>query len=70
MTDVDPATTLLAFVRDTLGLTGAKLTCGEGGCGACTVMVSHWDADLAVCLISLHAHDMTAWVIGEYKHAT
>uniref|UniRef100_UPI00358FD296 xanthine dehydrogenase/oxidase-like n=1 Tax=Myxine glutinosa TaxID=7769 RepID=UPI00358FD296 len=41
--NVDPETTLLSYLRNKLGLTGAKLACGEGGCGACTVMVSHCD---------------------------
>lgn len=41
--DVRPEQTLLQFLRQDLGLTGTKLGCGEGGCGACTVMVSKID---------------------------
>jgi len=37
--DVDPATPLLWFLRDTLGLTGTKYSCGIAACGACTVHV-------------------------------
>lgn len=35
-----PDTTLLDFLRDRLGLTGTKNGCGEGHCGACTVIVN------------------------------
>ncbi len=36
---VDPARPLLYVLRDELDLTGAKYGCGEGQCGACTVLV-------------------------------
>lgn len=37
--DVDPDTPLLWVLRDTLGYTGTKFSCGIGECGACTVLV-------------------------------
>jgi aerobic-type carbon monoxide dehydrogenase small subunit (CoxS/CutS family) len=35
--DVDASTPLLWVLRDNLGLTGTKYSCGEGICGCCTV---------------------------------
>lgn len=36
----DPKTTLLSYLRDVLHLTGPKNGCGQGHCGACTVIVN------------------------------
>jgi len=38
--EVEPGTTLLSALRDQLGLTGTKYGCGEGQCGACTVLIN------------------------------
>jgi len=38
--ETDPARSLLSVLRDDFGLTGAKYGCGEGQCGACTVLVN------------------------------
>ncbi|MGH9972138.1 MAG: (2Fe-2S)-binding protein [Pyrinomonadaceae bacterium] len=37
--DVDSSASLLSILRDDLDLTGTKYGCGEGRCGACTVLV-------------------------------
>jgi isoquinoline 1-oxidoreductase subunit alpha len=37
--EVEPEKSLLYVLRDDLGLTGTKYGCGEGQCGACTVLV-------------------------------
>ncbi len=44
----EPDTPLLTALRDELGLTGAKYGCGEGQCGACTVLIG--DAARRACI--------------------
>lgn len=36
---VEPRTTLVEALRDTLGMTGTKIGCNHGQCGACTVLL-------------------------------
>ncbi|MGK0186489.1 MAG: xanthine dehydrogenase/oxidase [Verrucomicrobiales bacterium] len=60
---------LLQFLRET-GWAGTKEVCSEGGCGACTVILSHWDegkkrpvhlstASCLVSLVSVHRKSIT-----------
>jgi isoquinoline 1-oxidoreductase alpha subunit len=37
--DADPQTPLLWVIRDYIGLTGTKFSCGIGQCGACTLHI-------------------------------
>jgi aerobic-type carbon monoxide dehydrogenase small subunit (CoxS/CutS family) len=45
-------TTLADALRDNLSLTGTKVACGEGHCGACTVLVN--GAPTLACITLLH----------------
>jgi aerobic-type carbon monoxide dehydrogenase small subunit (CoxS/CutS family) len=48
--DAAPDERLLATIRDRLDLTGTKLVCGRGECGACTVLL---DGKLAYSCLTL-----------------
>ena len=47
---VSPWQTLLDVLRDQLGLTGTKEGCGNGNCGACTVVIDGNSADSCMVL--------------------
>ncbi|PWA65673.1 abscisic aldehyde oxidase 3 [Artemisia annua] len=46
LSNVDPSTTLLQFLRLQTSFKSVKLGCGEGGCGACNVLLSKYDSNL------------------------
>ncbi len=57
--DLEPSTTLSAFLRERLGFTGLKISCDEGACGACTVIMDGV-AVLSCMLLAVEAdgHDL------------
>ncbi|KAF7187278.1 Xanthine dehydrogenase, partial [Pseudocercospora fuligena] len=76
--EADPEVTLLEYLRG-VGLTGTKLGCAEGGCGACTVVVSQYNpttkkiyhASINACIAPLVSvdgkHVITVEGIGSVK---
>jgi aerobic-type carbon monoxide dehydrogenase small subunit (CoxS/CutS family) len=52
---LDTRTSLLDFLREQIGLTGAKKGCDHGQCGACTVLIDGRRAN--ACLALAVAHD-------------
>lgn len=57
--DLEPSTTLSAFLRERLGFTGLKISCDEGACGACTIILDG-KAILSCMLLAVEAdgHDL------------
>jgi xanthine dehydrogenase YagT iron-sulfur-binding subunit len=51
---IDPRTTLLDCIRDTVDLTGTKKGCDHGQCGACTVHVNGRRVNSCLSLALLH----------------
>jgi aerobic-type carbon monoxide dehydrogenase small subunit (CoxS/CutS family) len=50
--DAPVGTTLAETLRSELGLTGTKIACGEGHCGACTVQLD--GVPVLSCITLLH----------------
>jgi carbon-monoxide dehydrogenase small subunit len=57
--DLLPSTTLSEFLRERLGFTGLKVSCDEGACGACTILMDG-KAVLSCMLLAVEAdgHDL------------
>jgi len=69
-TDVAAETTLLSLLRETLYLTGAKLGCDVGDCGACTVLVDGQSINSCL-MLAVQANGLAVTTIeglGDYDH--
>lgn len=59
---INPSHTLAHTIRETLGLTGTKISCDEGACGACTVIMEG-KAVLSCMLLTVECHGKTLLTI-------
>jgi xanthine dehydrogenase YagT iron-sulfur-binding subunit len=61
---IDPRTTLLDCLRETLELTGTKKGCDHGQCGACTVHVNGQRVNSCLSLALMHEGDKITTIEG------
>jgi len=61
---LDPRTTLLDCLRETLALTGTKKGCDHGQCGACTVHVNGRRVNACLTLAAMHEGDEITTIEG------
>lgn len=61
---VDPRTTLLDCLRETMALTGTKKGCDHGQCGACTVHVNHRRVNSCLSLAVMHDGEAITTIEG------
>ncbi|MCL4806561.1 MAG: (2Fe-2S)-binding protein [Thermoanaerobaculia bacterium] len=70
--EAPPAARLLDVLRERLGLTGTKEGCGEGECGACTILLD--GVPVNSCLVALGQcagrEVTTVEGLGDTKHLT
>jgi xanthine dehydrogenase YagT iron-sulfur-binding subunit len=67
---IDPRSTLLDTLRETLHLTGTKKGCDHGQCGACTIHVNGQRTNSCLCLALAHDGDEITTIegLGEPEH--
>ncbi len=61
---LDPRTTLLDALRESIGLTGSKKGCDHGQCGACTVLVEGRRINSCLTLAAMHEGDAIRTIEG------
>jgi len=61
---IDPRTTLLDCLRETISLTGTKKGCDHGQCGACTVHVNGRRINSCLTLAAMHEGDEITTIEG------
>ncbi|OOG36736.1 xanthine dehydrogenase small subunit [Polaromonas sp. A23] len=76
LANVPPSRTLLEVLREDLGCTGTKEGCGEGDCGACTVVVGEAEGDhinykaVNSCIKLAHSVDgLALWTVEDLAGA-